>query len=702
MVNEPLPIVTPADRVERLAAPQAVRLLAAWSAAIAVVGLATWSAPLPSGLHVLAPVAVAAWMAAAAGLRSGLVVAALGAVAVTAAVAQGVGPDRLLERALGGLGVWGAATWAAWLSAGRPVPARLRARARLSLVGRSVGRDLQRQGAAWQRSAWLARATGLFHGTLNERSVAAALARAACPELARLCTVDLVDGDQVTRDIGYASPDGAAVAARLRAAPLRLDRDDPLTAALAARDPIVLDPVAAADLDALAQSPPHREALQAIDAGAVALVPMVHRGRALGVVTFFLPRGRPLAPADLQVLGEAVRRAALALDHARRYRRAQETARRKHEDLAVLDTFLREAPIGLAFVGRDLRFIRVSASYAAMSGQPASEHVGHAVRDAQPLLADRLEPVLERVLATGAAVTGLELSGCVPGLGDHARRWTLSGYPIHGPDGHPVGVGLVQVDVTEQRESEEERALLVRELEAAVAARDEFLSVASHELNTPLTPLLLQVQMLRRQVATEGAAADPQRLGQRVETVERQIERLAKLVKELLDLSRITSSRLRLQLEPCDLAALTREVVTRHAHDLHDAGCAVTLAGDEAVPGHWDRMRLDQVVTNLLTNAMRYGARGPIHLSVTAAGDRARLEVRDRGAGIRPEDQQRIFERFERGASSRHYGGLGLGLWIVRQIVEALGGRIGVDSAPGQGSTFWVELPTAGPADRDD
>src|SRR5690606_18265955 len=136
-----------------------------------------------------------------------------------------------------GFGVWGAATWAAWLSSGHPLPIARRPRQRLGLVGRPIGRD-----PASQRNAWLARATGLFHGTLNERSVASALARAACPELAAVCTVDLVDGDAVTREIGFASPEVAALAPALRAAPLRLDRDDPLTRALAARDPVVLDP----------------------------------------------------------------------------------------------------------------------------------------------------------------------------------------------------------------------------------------------------------------------------------------------------------------------------------------------------------------------------------------------------------------------------------------------------------------------------
>ena len=121
------------------------------------------------------------------------------------------------------------------------------------------------------------------------------------------------------------------------------------------------------------------------------------------------------------------------------------------------------------------------------------------------------------------------------------------------------------------------------------------------------------------------------------------------------------------------------------------------MSGLDSQRGKWDRLRLDQIVTNLLSNAMKYGSGEPIEVAMTGTPEAVRLEVRDHGIGIAPEHQSRIFDRFERAVSGRHYGGLGLGLWIVRQILDALGGSIRVRSAPGEGSTFTVELPRAQP-----
>ncbi|MFP2912181.1 PAS domain-containing sensor histidine kinase [Pyxidicoccus sp. 3LFB2] len=235
---------------------------------------------------------------------------------------------------------------------------------------------------------------------------------------------------------------------------------------------------------------------------------------------------------------------------------------------------------------------------------------------------------------------------------------------------------------------------LYTEAQDAIRARDTFLSVASHELNTPLTSLTLNVQALRRDLEPRaGGATSPEALSTKVQAVQRQLSRLSSLVRELLDVSRITAGRLRLEREDLDLAALTREMVPRFSEDLSRAGCELRLDAPEPVMGHWDRLRLEQVLQNLLSNAIKYGRGRPIEVRVGGDGERAWLSVRDEGVGIDPQGQARLFQRFERLASERHYGGLGLGLWIVKQIVDALEGRIQVRSAPGQGSTFTVELP---------
>jgi PAS domain S-box-containing protein len=240
-----------------------------------------------------------------------------------------------------------------------------------------------------------------------------------------------------------------------------------------------------------------------------------------------------------------------------------------------------------------------------------------------------------------------------------------------------------------------ENARLYREAREAVRARDEFLSIASHELKTPLTTLRLQIQGLVRKIAL--ATGDPtlETLGPRLSTAERQVERLTGLINNLLDISRITAGRLELDLEPVDLASVVRDAAARFREDLARAGCVLELRTDGPCVGRWDRLRVEQVVGNLLSNAIKYGAGHPIEMSVSGDSESARFTIRDHGIGIPPEDQARIFERFERAVSDRHYGGLGLGLWIVRQVVDAFGGTIQVESGPGQGSSFIVVLPRA-------
>jgi signal transduction histidine kinase len=236
-----------------------------------------------------------------------------------------------------------------------------------------------------------------------------------------------------------------------------------------------------------------------------------------------------------------------------------------------------------------------------------------------------------------------------------------------------------------------DNARLFRSANEAIALRDEFLSIASHELNTPLTPLRMQLDSLRR-----GRFA-PERAGEKLDAASRQVTRLTKLVSELLDVSRIRSGRLHLEPEAFDMASLVDEVVARMAEEAERSGVSLVLRADRPCPGTWDRMRLDQVVTNLLTNAVKYGGGKPVNVDLSRADGGVRLAVSDQGIGIAPEHQRRIFERFERATSARHYGGFGLGLWIARQIVESSGGTIAVDSAPGRGSTFVVELPSQPP-----
>jgi hypothetical protein len=251
-------------------------------------------------------------------------------------------------------------------------------------------------------------------------------------------------------------------------------------------------------------------------------------------------------------------------------------------------------------------------------------------------------------------------------------------------------------DIQDQKHASEERERLLARTQQALKSRDVFLAIAAHELKTPLTPLRFETERLIDAVTQKRAdRLTPERLEKRFAVLGRQVGRLEELVSGLLDVGRIAGGKLELTREAVDLGALVREVAERHKVELERAGCALELRAEPDVVGHWDRLRLDQILTNLLTNALRYGPGKPITIEVEGDGARARLRVTDRGIGIAEKDHARIFERFERAASERHYGGLGLGLWIARQLVEALGGTISVTSQPGAGASFLVDLPVA-------
>jgi signal transduction histidine kinase len=238
-----------------------------------------------------------------------------------------------------------------------------------------------------------------------------------------------------------------------------------------------------------------------------------------------------------------------------------------------------------------------------------------------------------------------------------------------------------------------ERSRLYTRAQQAVAQRDEFLSVAAHELRTPLSAMKLQVQSLQRKLARPALSEEERpQLAAKVDVVARQVQRLETLVTDLLDLSRITAGKLALRLEEFDLVELVREVRDRMNDEVARVGSTLTVHATGPLRGEWDRARLDQVLSNLLSNALKYGGGKPIAITARADGAHVILAVTDQGIGIPLEDQGRIFERFERAVPGHNYSGFGVGLWICKQTVDALGGIIRVQSQPGQGSTFEVVL----------
>ncbi len=241
-----------------------------------------------------------------------------------------------------------------------------------------------------------------------------------------------------------------------------------------------------------------------------------------------------------------------------------------------------------------------------------------------------------------------------------------------------------------------QNARLYAQARAAIGLRDDFLSIAGHELRTPLTALKLQLQSSLRLIAEQAGGAKFGTISERTEKAARQVERLQTLVDRLLDVSRITAGRFALETESIDLVPTVRDVCARFVEEATAANCGLTMEpylGGQPLRGRWDRMRIEQLVSNLLANAIKYGRGWPINVQVFARDGRGCVRVRDLGIGIAPSDHARVFERFERAASSRRVGGLGLGLWISRQIAEAHGGTIELVSEPGKGAEFTISLP---------
>ena len=322
--------------------------------------------------------------------------------------------------------------------------------------------------------------------------------------------------------------------------------------------------------------------------------------------------------------------------------------------------------------------------WAEYTGRPPESMEGwgwQAVHD--PAVLPRVIERWTHSLATGDA---FEMEFPLRG-GDGVFRWFLGRVqPLRDSEGRIIRWFGVATNVDEQQR----QAAALRD---ALAARDTFLSVASHEMRTPLTPLSLKLEMLAR----EARALLPSPFAQRVigytDATRRQVARLSSLVSDLLDVSRIAAGRFTVEREPVDLAAVVREVVARVEPQAQRAGSRLTLEAPEHLEAVSDRLRFDQVVTNLVDNAIKYGDGKPIHVRLSSEPGWAVLTVVDEGIGIDPAKLDIIFGRYERAVSERHYGGLGLGLYISRSVVEAMGGNVLASSERGAGATFEVRLP---------
>jgi signal transduction histidine kinase len=456
-----------------------------------------------------------------------------------------------------------------------------------------------------------------------------------------------------------------------------------------------------------------------------ACLPLAARGRVVGALALTWLRAHSFNAEERAFLGMLAQQAAMALERARLLaaeRRQAERAGLLQHATATLATSL---DLDHTLRGVALALVPSLGDFCLLDVRGPDGEVRRTFHAATPeaaalLASSRWHPSEEKGTPVCALASGrpafhpsvdaawVEAADCgrelLRGLGPCS--WVS--VPLSGPDG-VVGALTLGHSVSGRHHTEEDLAMATElarhatiavrnahhfhQTQQALRLRDDFLAIASHELNTPLTALKLQLGGLQRHSTDEGVKG-------RATAAVHQVDRLGRLVRELLEVSRLSEGRVALAPEPVDLVELCREVLGRFGDEMIRAGTAVHLRALEPVAGQWDRSRVEGVVTHLVSNALKYGQGRPVDLEVASVpGDTARLVVRDRGIGIPAAQQAQLFQRFGRAVPLRHYGGFGLGLWFSRQVVEAHGGRIHLESADGVGTTVTVELPLtpAGP-----
>jgi len=254
---------------------------------------------------------------------------------------------------------------------------------------------------------------------------------------------------------------------------------------------------------------------------------------------------------------------------------------------------------------------------------------------------------------------------------------------------HLTLISAAQVAMKSRRRQFQVKNLLTEQIQAT-KIRDEFISIAGHELKTPLTSLKLQTQMTKK-ISQNPENFTVQKMQKQLDYTINQIERLNKLVDDMLDISRINTGKLRLEKSDFNLSLLLEDLVERFMPQFEAVNCQVTCEIQADVTGHWDSYKIEQVINNLFSNSIRYSPGRPVEIHLIKEPQKAILSIKDYGVGIEPANLERIFERFERASSAN--SGLGLGLYITRQIIELHDGSIKVESKLGQGAKFIIELP---------
>jgi len=338
----------------------------------------------------------------------------------------------------------------------------------------------------------------------------------------------------------------------------------------------------------------------------------------------------------------------------------------------VMVESMNEGAISLALDGT---ILYCNGAFARMIDTPLDQVMGHKLGE---FVDDDEVPALRDLIERGRSSAIRAEMSLVSTAGD-VLPTQISLNPVE-MDGAEV-IGVVITDLSERRRKEQ--------AQEAVRLRDEFLSIASHELRTPLSTLILHLGLLERLTHR----SDPSRLEQNVRKAKGQADRMTELINRLLDVTRIASGRLELELAPHDLGEIVLGVVEQVSEEATKSRCEFRLQIDEGVITRCDRFRLEQAIVNVISNALKYAPDHPISITLERRGSDALLMVEDRGVGIDPDALGRIFNRFERASATPQSGGLGLGLYIAKEIVTQHGGSIRAERRRGGGSRFSIALP---------
>jgi PAS domain S-box-containing protein len=414
--------------------------------------------------------------------------------------------------------------------------------------------------------------------------------------------------------------------------------------------------------------------------GAFATLPLKLEERVLGALGLSFREPHVFSQEERDYMLVLAGQCAQALDRARLHDAEQRARTESQLALARLNVLMDTAPVGLGFWDRELRYVRLNERLAEMNGVSVAEHLGRSVREVLPQLAPTLEPLFRQVLEQGQALVDLEVKGETPSAPGVQRYWLASYYPVRDVDGTPLGLGGVVVDISDRKRAEEE-------LRRTAEFRERFLGIVSHDLRVPLTAILLSSNTLIR---SEGI---PERQMKSIRRITTSAERMERMISELLDFTRgRLGGGIPLHPRPAHLGHICRHVVEELEAGEPERELRLTARGH--FEGEWDPDRLAQVLGNLGKNALAYGRPGtPVDFVLEDEGDTVSVAVHNEGPPIAPERLSHVFEPFQRAVEPHTIGGLGLGLFIVEQIVTAHGGTVRVHSTEAEGTTFTVRLP---------